>query len=102
MTENLDLFGDAPASPPVAKPTARPVAGDPENKKPVGKIVQPWTPDAALQTTVLSMPPVMSTSTPRHGRWADKSEIITPVLEGPKIRDVMGRLGYGVDPLSWE
>ncbi|UBM10213.1 DUF72 domain-containing protein [Cupriavidus metallidurans] len=57
MTENLDLFGDAPASPPVAKPTARPAAGDPEKKKPVGKIVQPWTPDAALQALAKQLPP---------------------------------------------
>ena len=57
MTENLDLFGDAPASPPVAKPAARPAAGDPEKKKPVGKIVQPWTADAALMALADRLPP---------------------------------------------
>jgi uncharacterized protein YecE (DUF72 family) len=52
LTDNLDLFGDAPASPSATKPAAHSVtpgaAGEPEKKKPVGKVVQPWTPDAAL------------------------------------------------------
>jgi len=44
LTDTLDLFGDAPASP--ATPAAPAKAGAPEKKKPVGKVVQPWTPDA--------------------------------------------------------
>ncbi|SDC18918.1 Uncharacterized conserved protein YecE, DUF72 family [Cupriavidus sp. YR651] len=63
MTENLDLFGDAPASPSAATPPA--AAGDtgtaPDSpapkKQPVGKIVQPWTPDAALIDLGKRLPP---------------------------------------------
>jgi len=60
LTENLDLFGDAAASPPVAKPAADSsaprAAGDPEKKEPVGKVVQPWTPDAALVALASRLP----------------------------------------------
>lgn len=57
MTENLDLFGDAPASPNPSPRSAQPAqAGHPEKKKPVGKIVQPWTPDAALVALAQRLP----------------------------------------------
>lgn len=47
MTENLDLFGDAPASP--ASLPAAPATADAHPKKaPVGKPVLPWAPDDAL------------------------------------------------------
>lgn len=55
MTDNLDLFGDAPASPDASpRPAA---AGTPARKTPVGKIVQPWTPDAALTALAGRLPP---------------------------------------------
>ncbi|MBV8271783.1 MAG: DUF72 domain-containing protein [Cupriavidus sp.] len=60
MTENLDLFGDAAASQaakPAANSSAPRAAGDPEKKKPVGKVVQPWTPDAALVALASRLPP---------------------------------------------
>jgi len=60
LTDNLDLFGDAPASPSATKPAAHSVtpgaAGDPEKKKPVGKVAQPWTPDAALVALASRLP----------------------------------------------
>jgi len=52
---NLDLFGDAPASPD-APPQPAP-AGPPEKKTPAGKVVQPWTPDAALTALAGRLPP---------------------------------------------
>ncbi|WP_066731662.1 DUF72 domain-containing protein [Cupriavidus sp. D384] len=55
MTDNLDLFGDAPASPDA--PPRPAAAGNPEKKKPVGKVVQPWTPDAALTALAGRLPP---------------------------------------------
>nr|WP_315594853.1 DUF72 domain-containing protein [uncultured Cupriavidus sp.] len=57
MTDNLDLFGDAdvPASPNASPGPA--TAGHPDKKKPVGKIVQPWTQDAALTTLASRLPP---------------------------------------------
>lgn len=54
MTDNLDLFGDAPASPDASpRPAA---AGTPARKTPIGKIVQPWTPDAALTALAGRLP----------------------------------------------
>lgn len=55
MTDNLDLFGDAPASPDAPPRPAS--AGNPEKKQPVGKVVQPWTPDAALTALAGRLPP---------------------------------------------
>ena len=51
MTGNLDLFGDAAASPASAPPA------DPPQKKPAGKTVQPWAPDAALVALGRRLPP---------------------------------------------
>ncbi|MCA3192762.1 MULTISPECIES: DUF72 domain-containing protein [unclassified Cupriavidus] len=55
MTDNLDLFGDAPASPDAPPRPAS--AGNPEKNQPVGKVVQPWTPDAALTALAGRLPP---------------------------------------------
>lgn len=50
MTANLDLFGDAPASPDTAS-TPTPV-----KRQAVGKIVQPWTHDPALNALAAGLP----------------------------------------------
>lgn len=54
MTDNLDLFGDALASP--DSPSGPAQAAPPEKKKPAGKLVQPWTPDAALTALAGRLP----------------------------------------------
>ncbi|GJG96596.1 DUF72 domain-containing protein [Cupriavidus pauculus] len=54
MTDTLDLFGDATASP--ETPPRPAAAGHPEKKQPVGKVVQPWTADATLTALGQSLP----------------------------------------------
>lgn len=55
MTDNLDLFGDALASPDT--PPGPPRAAPSDKKPPAGKAVQPWTPDAALTALARRLPP---------------------------------------------
>jgi len=70
LNDTLDLFGDdgdggaggdAPAAPlPAPSDTASaadPAAGAPSRKKPAGKVVAPWTPDAALVALGQRLPP---------------------------------------------
>jgi hypothetical protein len=60
------------------------------------------TPDRALsETTLLTMPLVMSTDKPRHRRWFDKAALLEPVLTRPDTRLLMAELGYDPDPETW-
>ena len=58
--------------------------------------------DAALHnSTVLAMPPVMSTDQPRQRRWFEKAALLEPVLKRPDTRSLMEHLGYDPDPETW-
>lgn len=60
------------------------------------------TPDAPLsQTTLLTMPLVMSTDKPRHRRWFDKATLLDPVLAREDTRALMAALDYDPDPETW-
>lgn len=53
------------------------------------------------QSTLLSMPPVMSTDQPRHRRWFEKAALLGPVLQRRDTQQLMERLGYDPDPDTW-
>jgi hypothetical protein len=53
------------------------------------------------QSTLLAMPPVMSTDTPRHRRWFEKAALLEPVLERADTKQLMEQLGYDPDPDTW-
>lgn len=53
------------------------------------------------QSTLLAMPPVMSTDTPRHRRWFEKAALLEPVLQRADTKRLMERLGYDPDPDTW-
>jgi len=95
LTDNLDLFGDAPASPRAAKPAANSsaprAAGDPEGKTPVGKVVQPWTPDAALVALASRLPPNLhfGTSSWSYPGWHGI------VYDGQYTESLLSRKGLG-------
>lgn len=60
------------------------------------------TPDKALaQTTLLTMPLVMSTDKPRHRRWFEKAALLEPVLKREDTGAVMTALGYAHNPETW-
>ena len=60
------------------------------------------TPDQALaQTTLLTMPLVMSTDKPRHRRWFEKAALLDPVLKRTDTGALMAQLGYAHDPETW-
>ena len=60
------------------------------------------TPDRALsQTTLLTMPLVMSTDKPRHRRWFEKAALLEPVLAREDTGSLMEALGYDPDPETW-
>lgn len=60
------------------------------------------TPDEALaQTTLLTMPLVMSTDKPRHRRWFEKTTLLEPVLKREDTGALMAQLGYARDPETW-
>ena len=59
-------------------------------------------PDEALsQTTLLTMPLVMSTDKPRHRRWFERAALLEPVLAHPETSALMAELGYDPDPETW-
>jgi len=53
------------------------------------------------QSTLLAMPPVMSTDKPRHRRWFEKAALLEPVLQRTDTQQLMERLGYDPDPQTW-
>ena len=60
------------------------------------------TPDPPLsETTLLTMPLVMSTDKPRHRRWFSKATLLEPVLARPDTGALMASLGYDPDPETW-
>ena len=47
------------------------------------------------------LPPIMATEQPRHRRWFERAELLTPTLATPAIRGMMEQLGYERDPSTW-
>ncbi len=48
-----------------------------------------------------ALPTVMATETPRRRRWFDRADMLSPILDDPRSRTLMERLGYDPDPDTW-
>jgi hypothetical protein len=53
-----------------------------------------------LDAVIGGLPPIMSTTPPRHRRWFARAEQLAGVLADPAVRGTADRLGYD-DPNTW-
>ena len=47
------------------------------------------------------LPLIMVTETPSDFRWHKRREIIEKLAKEPKVKKLMKKLGYSMDPKTW-
>lgn len=49
----------------------------------------------------VNLPLIMITKRPKRYRWHKRKSLLLEISETKKVKEMMGRLGYGMDPKEW-